>query len=279
MCDPYICSMESKYKNIQWVVQQNLTNLSDLERLQRACINKHIEYIGIDIIPFTLELPPFDRTRHSIIYGSTTFNALAYESEDLKKGIFFDESHFSIQNYISKWGSNMLNHGASVTTFKKLMEDDIYSPDKLLFIRPDDDHKSFAGETKRFDEIRDWYNSLQSIGSGHLSPDSHIIVAEPYNIKYEWRLWIVGKNVVASSKYREYFTLTKEKGCPEDVVAFAETMCNIYTPHEVFVMDVCLCGDEYFIVECNCMNAAGFYHADIEAVVSSVTDYFYDNCL
>lgn len=99
-------------------------------------------------------------------------------------------------------------------------------------------------------------------------------MSEPYNIHYEWRLWIVNKKVVAASKYREYFKLRKEEGCPADVVSFAEKRCQEYTPHKVFVMDICLCGDEYFIVECGCMNGAGFYKANIENIVSDVTDYF-----
>jgi hypothetical protein len=40
------------------------------------------------------------------------------------------------------------------------------------------------------------------------------------------------------------------------------------------VMDICQTGDNYYIVECGCLNSAGFYHADIEAIVSGVTAYF-----
>ena len=32
-------------------------------------------------------------------------------------------------------------------------------------------------------------------------------------------------------------------------------------------MDVCETGGELYIVECNCMNAAGFYDANIEAAL------------
>ncbi len=107
-----------------------------------------------------------------------------------------------------------------------------------------------------------------------MSTESTIVVSEPYNIQNEWRLWIVKEKVVAASKYREYFKLKKEEGCPSDVVSFAEDRCKQYTPHDVFVMDICLSGDEYFIVECGCMNGAGFYKANIEDIVTSVSDYF-----
>lgn len=47
-----------------------------------------------------------------------------------------------------------------------------------------------------------------------------------------------------------------------------------YSPHDIFVMDICLRGDEYFIVECGCMNGAVFYKAKIECIVANVTEYF-----
>jgi hypothetical protein len=168
----------------------------------------------------------------------------------------------------------MLNYEASVVTFQELMEGGKYKPDNLLFIRPDDDSKSFAGEVKRFEEINEWYDKLKVTENTNLSLESKIIVSDPFNIQYEWRLWIVHKKVVAASKYREYFRLRREEGCPGAVVAFAEERCKQYSPHDVFVMDICLCGDEYFIVECGCINGAGFYNANIEDIVVNVSDYF-----
>lgn len=266
--------MNSKYKNIQWVVQRNLTSRSDFEALKESCHKIGVTFIELDIIPFTSKLPEFDRSRSSIIYGSTTFNGLAFGDPNLRKGLFFDEVMFSMENYIEKWGRHMLNYDASVITFKELIGRDNYNPDKLLFVRPNDDSKSFAGEVKRFDEINEWYEKLKAVENTNLSLDSKIVVSEPYNIHYEWRLWVVNKKVVAASKYREYFKLRKEEGCPADVVSFAEERCQQYTPHDVFVMDICLCGDEYFIVECGCMNGAGFYKANIENIVSNVTEHF-----
>ncbi len=149
-----------------------------------------------------------------------------------------------------------------------------YDADKLFFIRPDDDTKSFSGEVKQFAEIRDWYDKIKMFGNTNLSMHSRIVVSEPYNIQYEWRLWVVNKKVIAASKYREYFKLVKEQNCPAEVILFAEERCREYTPHDVFVMDVCLCGDQYYIVECGCMNGAGFYKAAIHKIISSVSEWF-----
>jgi hypothetical protein len=90
----------------------------------------------------------------------------------------------------------------------------------------------------------------------------------------EWRLWLVNKKVIASSQYWKHFRLEKIKGCPKEVVEYSEKRCLEYTPNDIFVMDVCECGNQFYIVECNCMNAAGFYNADIESIVHHVTDHF-----
>ena len=267
--------MSRQYKSIQWVVQQNLTNLNDLDALQSACQDIGVKYLPVNIIPFTTGLPFFNRDLKSIFYGSTTFNSLVAADDTINKGLFYHAAAFSMDNYFAKWGKHMLNFGAFVTSFDELMLQP-YKNDTLLFIRPDDDTKSFSGEVKKFAAIREWYDKLEMSGSANLSMHSKIVVSEPYNIQYEWRLWIVNKKVITASKYRECFKLMKERNCPADVVLFAEDRCREYTPHDVFVMDVCLCGDQYYIVECGCMNGAGFYNADIHKIVTSVSAWFAD---
>ncbi|MBN9385453.1 MAG: ATP-grasp domain-containing protein [Chitinophagaceae bacterium] len=257
---------------VQWVVQKNLTNYNDFSALENACRQLKIPFVGIDIIPFSDELPSFDRKFKSVFYGSTTFNKLAYSSSELNGGVFFDPATFSIERYICEWGEHMLNHGAVVTTFEELMQAD-YDPEKMLFIRPDDDGKSFAGEVLKFGEYREWFERLRMIENSGISGKIRIVVGEPFNIGREWRLWCVDKKVIAASLYRNKFKLEKRRGCPNEVVSFAEARCIQFTPHDVFVMDVCETGGELYIVECNCMNAAGFYDADIEAIVSNVTNY------
>jgi hypothetical protein len=49
----------------------------------------------------------------------------------------------------------------------------------------------------------------------------------------------VANGVFSISQYRNNFKLEKHKGCPSEVVAFAEERCLQFTPHDVFVMDVC----------------------------------------
>jgi len=270
--------MGGKYEKIQWVIQKNLTNQNDLQALIRSCEEIGVDFVEVEIMPFIDQLPALNHSKYSIFYGSTTLGELVKNDEKLKAGFFFNETAFSIENYIKKWGEHMLNFGASITTIRQLVDED-YDSNKLLFVRPDNDSKSFSGEVIKFSEVKDWYNKLISSDSRILTIDTKIIVSEPYNLRHEWRLWIVNKKVIASSKYREEFRLKKESGCPELVVKFAEDRCLEYTPHNIFVMDVCQTGNAFYIVECGCMNSAGFYASDIGAIVRNVTEYFLKNMM
>jgi ATP-grasp domain, R2K clade family 3 len=264
----------SKYDKIQWVIQRNLTSEDVTADLRKACQKIKVDCHPIDIIPFSNSLPEFPKDKRTIFYGSTTTMYLVYQDNNYNEGLFFNEQTFSIENYLDKWKENMLNFGAKVMTVGQLSALN-YENDKLLFIRPDADSKSFSGEVKRFDEIDNWFERVKTFEDMDITKDTKIIIAEPYHITSEWRLWIVNGKVVTASKYRENFKLKKENGCPQNVIEFAELRCKEYKLHDVFVMDIGLCGDTLYIIECGCMNSAGFYNADIDKIVSSVTEYFY----
>lgn len=264
----------SKYANIQWVVQRNLTEQASLHDLESACNATNVDYCAIEVIPFSDHLFEFPRLKKSIFYGSTTTMYLIYQQQGLNQGLFFDETAFSMERYLDVWGKYMLNFGSRLIKVGDLNTLD-YVDDKLLFIRPNDDSKSFSGEVKRFGEIADWMAQIGLSEDMSVTADTKILVGEPYHIKSEWRLWIVEKQVVAASKYRENFKLKKERGCPDAVRNFAEARCIEYTPHDVFVIDIGLCGEDLYIIECGCMNSAGFYDADIDNIVQNVTEYFH----
>lgn len=265
-----------KYNNIQWVVQNNLTKPELMEDLKGACAAIEVDHIEVKVIPFSADLPDYPEEKHSIFYGSTTmmYNVLEkYKKSGRVPGLFFYEDTFTMENYFNKWGKHMLNYDAGISSFRELIKKE-YNPDQLLFIRPNDDSKSFCGEVVEFNRVESWYNNLIGYENVKLDLDTKIVAGEPYNIKKEWRLWIVNKKVVSSSQYKDGQFLKKIKDAPVEVIEFAESRCNEYVPHDIFVMDICLCTDELFILECGCINSAGFYAADVYKIVEAVTDRY-----
>lgn len=263
----------SSFKEIQWVIQRNLSSEDTIEALANSCNESGVDYVLFDMIPFSTNLPDFPKEKKSIFYGSTTTMYLAYRDEHLKEGVFFDEKEFSIKNYVDKWGEHMLNSGAHFLPIKDVSTLD-YSSEKWLFVRPNEDSKSFSGAVMKYAEIATWLEGVQQTETFVLTPETEIVIAEPFHIESEWRLWVVAGRVVAATKYRQDFRLQKESGCPSEVLNFAEARCKEYTPHEIFVMDIGLCGGQYYIIECGCMNSAGFYSADIRSIVQTVSNHF-----
>jgi len=257
------------YQKLQWVVQKNLTQAASYQAIYLACQDIGIDFFGFILKPFAAEAPEYPKEKQPIFYGSTSLMNQVHPNP----GLFFHPTHFSMENYLQHYADKMLNHGASLTNFAQLIKED-YPADKLLFIRPDADSKSFSGTVMSFSEIRSWVQKLGVENSAQsVTTRTPIIVGEAFHIKEEWRLWIVNKKVVAASQYAFEHQLVKKEGCPKEVIDFAEQVCLSYVPEAIFVMDICRCGEDYYIVECGCMNSAGFYAADIGAIVTAVSDF------
>ena len=261
-------------KNIRWIIQNNLIHENDLKAIQTTCKQLNIEFEEILVVPFSPEIPKFtidDKT--NIYYGSTTLMYNIYHQHNKPKGLFFDDAKFSMENYINVWGQYMLNSDAQVTTFKEFGKQ-THADDSLWFVRPDADDKSFNGDVRTFKEIIDWSKTFAIFDNVELSEDTKIIVSTPWNIKKEWRTYIVDGKVISASLYRKDFRLNKSNtDVPADMIRFVEDRCKEYMPHKIFAMDIALCGDEYYIIECGCMNSVGFYAADISKVVHAISEH------
>lgn len=257
---------------VRWIIQENLTHENDLREIQAACDKLGVPYEDVQVIPFSPNLPKFtidDKT--NIYYGSTTLMMNTYQLLGKPKGTFYDENNFSMQNYLRVWNSHMLNSDAKVTTFGELSKED-HPDDSLWFVRPDADSKSFPGEVMEFSTIKNWNEKFTKFDNVVLDANTKIIAGPPYNIRKEWRNYIVNGKVVTSSLYRKDFKLHKDgKDAPADMIKFVETRCAEYMPHKIFVMDIALTGGEYYIIECGCMNAVGLYDCDIYELVSAIS--------
>lgn len=250
----------------KFIIQNNLIAENDLNEIQLACKKHGIEYHEVKVIPFTEDLPEFPIDEDNIYYGSTTFITNVYNK--LKpKGVFFDPNQFLISNYLNKWGQHMLNHEATFTTFSKVVNEPYEDSDEF-FIRPNADDKSFEGQVMEFRDIKNWQKKLTQFDNINLLGDVEILISPAYNIAKEWRNIIVDGKIVTSSLYRKYFRLNKSAiDIPESMLNFVQERISEYTPAKAFAMDIALCGEEYYIIECGCINSVGFYHCDIEKII------------
>jgi hypothetical protein len=261
-------------KNIRWIVQNNLGSEHDTEAIKTSCRSLGIDVEEIAVIPFTSDIPAFTiDDKINIYYGSTTLMFNIYRQLNRPPGLFFDEPAFSMENYLRTWKTHMLNSEAKTTTFREFSAED-HPDDSLWFIRPDADDKSFNGDVRSFREIRQFIDNAVRFDNVILTGDTKILAGPPFRIEKEWRNYIVDGKVVSSSLYRKDFRTEKSReDVPAAMIRFVEERCAEYMPHKIFAMDIALCGGDYYIIECGCLNSVGFYAADIFKIVKTVSEY------
>lgn len=262
-------------KNIKWIIQKNLGKSEDCDKIIQTCQDFNYKYELIEVIPFDDSLPIINNQDLTIFYGATNFINTIYKSKNWTPGTFYNEN-FSYKEYIKNYDKYILNSQAKIITFRDIQEND-YPLDSDLFIRPVKDLKEFAGDVKKFQEILGWKKNLEKLDQCENNPllnlNTEIIISQPFNLKHEWRLFIVDGKVSSGSHYRSYMKLDISDYLPLKVIHFAEWINKIWKPADVFVLDIAESAEEFYVVECNCFNSSGFYASDIKKIIHDISNF------
>jgi hypothetical protein len=261
---------------MRWVIQSNLGNKEDSERIRDICIRQGYGHEFITVIPFTKEIPSISNDQPTVFYGATNFINNIYESGRWNPGTFFNAENFTVRAYVEHYKEHMINHPCEFSTIGKFASS--HQPmDKQFFVRPIKDLKEFAGDVMEFNDMVRWERNIRYLpgcdNNPTLTVDTEIVVSEPHGIAHEWRVFIVNGKVSSGSHYRSYMKLDSNNDFPQRVIEFVERMCEIWVPAPVFVMDVGESAGNLFIIECNCFNSSGFYKSNIEKIVVDVSEF------
>jgi len=233
--------------------------------------------VALEDIPNTVgaynvdDLPDYDPGRKDVFcFGALKLARVAGQL-DWNPGSMMNDNHDYLV-YRDYYKDNLLNYDSKN---HKLTDDLKWKNDEVKFIRPTKDTKSFTG--KVFTQI-EWEDTLEhylhNFRSEHFNEDTDIQVSSPKNIQKEIRFWVVGGKIITGSQYRiGNQTLYNDVYEPE-AQEFAQSMVDIFQLAEAFVIDVCLADGEWKIVECGCINCAGFYKADLQKAVISIENHF-----
>lgn len=253
---------------MQWVLQK----FEDTEKLADALDGLGVPYTWHKVIPFVGELlpePDVPDPKNIILFGSYSLWRTA-ETRGWSPGIF------RIEPFIEQeaWSPYLLNGAVRRLTVREAA---FLDPDETLhFVRPVSDSKELPGTVMSAKElVQIALNVLDididDIPSGSLSHDTPLILAEPVRILTEWRCWVVNEEVVTWSVYKDGNRVVYRPEIDADALAFAQAMVAAnpnYSP--AYVLDICRTESGLRIIETNCMNAAGFYAADLEKLVSAL---------
>ncbi|VTS02328.1 Uncharacterized protein OS=Microcoleus vaginatus FGP-2 GN=MicvaDRAFT_0851 PE=4 SV=1: DUF4343 [Gemmata massiliana] len=136
-----------------------------------------------------------------------------------------------------------------------------------MFARPTSVHKLFVG---RLIAEADFEAALAPT---RYDPETKIVIAEPRELGSEWRLVTVRNKVVAASQYAEGGVKSVAPGCPNEVVAFANTMLRTtkWRPDDAFMIDVCESIDGLQLVELNSFSCSWIYACDLVSIVRAAS--------
>lgn len=251
---------------MHWAIQTNIINEPDKVKIFEALRNLGYSHQGFTAIPFSDDLPDVEE-ENTVFYGSTNVINNIYKNNRWNPGTFFTEN-FSYRVWSDKY--KILNSEHRILRLREIDRRHFYGPERMAFIRPVLDLKEFAGTVIAWDQFEAWKKSLFNVD---LLLDCECVLAQPFGIAKEWRTFVVDGKVVGASQYREYLRLSKQPGCPENVVAFVEEQAAQFSPHPIFVMDVGLSGEHLYVIEVGCFNSAGFYECALEPIFEAVQGY------
>lgn len=260
---------EARVKDILWVIQDNLGHGHDVDRLASSLRAEGLNHLPVQIVPFSDEVPDVTWDGPIIAYGSARFIANVQRRGLWSPGTFFDAHTFTMGNYIGRYGQNMLNASAEITTISGFLEKDAL-PHGAMFVRPDRDLKEFEARVWDPPGLKAWFTKICD-SNLEVRPDTPIVVAEWLAIETEWRVFMVDGCYVSGSRYRSWGEIDVDSHVPQDVIEFAGRMAEIWTPANVYVVDIALLDGHLKIVELNCFNSAGFYASDVARIVEEVS--------
>lgn len=142
-----------------------------------------------------------------------------------------------------------------------------FGRDGGLFARPTSAHKLFVGRLVSEDDFE------TALAPTRYDPETRVVIAEPRELGREWRLVVVGNEVIAGSQYAAGGARAVAPNCPGEVIAFARGLLAAvrWRPDELFMLDVCESGGELRLVELNSFSCSWLYACDFAAVVAAAS--------
>ena len=177
------------------------------------------------------------------------------------------------------WGALMFNAESHVMPLSAVMDG---WTGGSRFLRPEDDGKAFNGGL--FDR-RSWQATVEAMEARRRDParagarpdilpllELQVQVAVPKRVYSEHRLWVVDGCIATASGYRRGGQVFFDgwRSVDPAVLEFGCAAIQRWVPDRAFCLDVFEGEDGYRIGEVNCIQASGFYGADVQRIVHAL---------
>ena len=269
---------------IKWLIESTAyPNDENPQRIGDAARSRGCDVIDAKYRPFgdgfewDGKKNKIDPTDWIIYYGSINLARWLQRHAKFNLVLWADfETVLRCRTYYAYLGPYLLNQEYAFMPLKEIArrKDWVYQTfgggksGDTVFIRPDDNAKSFAGELVWSGRFDDFYEMSQFYG-----PSEHqlALVGKPVEVSSEWRVIVANKKVVTGSMYRKDKLVEIAPGVPPHVAAYVEWVCNSseFEPHPIYVIDIAATPDGLRVVEIGSVNTAGLYEIDAQAFVDA----------
>lgn len=251
---------------MHYVVQTNLFSEEGHDRLIASMDAMGLSYELVKLLPFVDEIPAKTDRKDVWCFGALKMAKLAPLC-DWQPGVIMTANH-DFEVYRGHYGDNLLNNDSVVTSLGDPGLDRI---EGSFFVRPTLDTKSLNGTVCTAGE---WAVMRDRLIHNGLSPETSIQVAATKHVSYEHRFWVVGGRVVTGSQYKRRTRIDDGNPIDPELQEFAQAMVDKFQIAKAFVIDVCRTPDGLRIVECGCINCAGFYRSDVQRLLVALEEEF-----
>lgn len=261
----------------KWLIDNYMVEKSDQDDFLDIFKRNNFEYELQSYVHFKEKNETkFNQEDCVVIYGS-----IAFVKQNINNGFipgaYLQEQAMNCTGYIPYIDDNKIlaNSNHVFATYKdfKNRKDffyDVFNTNEI-FIRPNGGLKTFTGlpiKKKDFDyEI----NSLEQLTS--VSENTLILISDCKDITYEYRFFIVNREVISGSQYKKNDELIVKSGYSDEAFEIALKMAaNKWQPDIAYVCDVGIVNGEPKIIELNSFSCSGFYACDIGLIINAI-DY------
>lgn len=263
---------------LHWIVQSNITLIGDsTQRLVYTLQELKQPYTTFEYIPFKgTDYGFFDDIKNPAIFCGTLNSLL--DIVDRVKVLpkpFSWHSSVDCSDYYPKYQELLLQTNYKFLKLGEVPDDTEikqFAVNDKIFIRPNDNKKTFAGQLVNVDCLYGWMGYTKDILGN--DKDLEVIASKPVKLFGEWRFIILNKKVVTGSKYRSENSLDVEEGYDEKAAEFAEIAANKWSPAPLFIIDVGLTNEGYKIVEIGPFSYAGFYKCNLKKTITEISSFF-----